>query len=306
MDSKRGRLLVLEYSNNDQSGPQFLLIHERKTQGGLRSLTEFNRKLLACIRSRVELYEWSSDINEKELHLKRRQFTFMNAYDFKTKCNTFLIGGSLFGISLLIYKPSEQSFERIRPHQLPEMTAVEIIEDDSFLSADISSNLLKFHRDENDRQHLQQIGRFPTGEMINRFRYGSLATQHHTVNSARIPVARSILFGTNSGGIGLVVRIPEKLFTFLRDLENRLLKNICSVDEIEHLSWPSVDRDDGVESVVGFVDGDLIESFLDLSGDQMSNVINGMQMVDDETSDMKRKATVDDVIKIVEGLIQMN
>uniref|UniRef100_A0A915KYR4 DNA damage-binding protein 1 n=1 Tax=Romanomermis culicivorax TaxID=13658 RepID=A0A915KYR4_ROMCU len=119
-------------------------------------------------------------------------------------------------------------------------------------------------------------------------------------------VARPILFGTNSGAIGLVVQIPEKLFTFLCNLENRLLKNICSVHRIEHLSWPSVDRDDGVESVVGFVDGDLIESFLDLSADQMSNVINGMQMVDDETSDMKRKATVDDVIKIVEGLSQLN
>uniref|UniRef100_A0A915J2E8 DNA damage-binding protein 1 n=1 Tax=Romanomermis culicivorax TaxID=13658 RepID=A0A915J2E8_ROMCU len=32
-DSKHGRLLVFEYSNNDQSGPQFLLIHEKEIKG---------------------------------------------------------------------------------------------------------------------------------------------------------------------------------------------------------------------------------------------------------------------------------
>ena len=54
----------------------------------------------------------------------------------------------------------------------------------------------------------------------------------------------------------------------------------------------------------GFVDGDLIETFLDLSRDKMAEVAE--QMMISDGSGMKQKATVDDLVKMVEDLTRIH
>ncbi len=54
----------------------------------------------------------------------------------------------------------------------------------------------------------------------------------------------------------------------------------------------------------GFIDGDLIESFLDLGRDKMSEVVQGLQIPDG--SGMKSDAKVEDLIKIVEDLTRIH
>ena len=57
------------------------------------------------------------------------------------------------------------------------MTAVEIIDDDTFLGAENSFNLFTCQKDsgatnDEDRQHLQQVGRYHLGDSVNVFRHG--------------------------------------------------------------------------------------------------------------------------------------
>ena len=54
----------------------------------------------------------------------------------------------------------------------------------------------------------------------------------------------------------------------------------------------------------GFVDGDLIETFLDLNRDKMAEVASGLQISDG--SGMKSEAKVEDLIKIVEDLTRIH
>ena len=54
----------------------------------------------------------------------------------------------------------------------------------------------------------------------------------------------------------------------------------------------------------GFVDGDLIETFLDLSREKMTEVAETMMISDG--SGMKQKATVDDLVKMVEDLTRIH
>ena len=54
----------------------------------------------------------------------------------------------------------------------------------------------------------------------------------------------------------------------------------------------------------GFVDGDLIETFLDLDRQSMAEVVNGLQINDG--SGMKTDAKVEDLIKIVEDLTRIH
>ncbi|CAM5160119.1 unnamed protein product, partial [Natator depressus] len=58
------------------------------------------------------------------------------------------------------------------------------------------------------------------------------------------------------------------------------------------------------EPATGFIDGDLIESFLDISRPKMQEVVANLQI--DDGSGMKREATVDDLIKIVEELTRIH
>ena len=43
-------------------------------------------------------------------------------------------------------------------------------------------------------------------------------------------------------------------------------------------SWRSFHTDQKTEPVTGFIDGDLIESYLDLSRDKMQEIVHGLQV----------------------------
>ena len=118
------------------------------------------------------------------------------------------------------------------------------------------------------------------------------------------PTSGSILFGTVSGAVGVVTQITHDLYELLCELEERLTTVIKSVGKIAHSFWRSFTNDAKVEPAEGFIDGDLIESFLDLSRKDMMEVVQGIQINDG--SGMKREATVDDIIKIVEDLTRIH
>lgn len=124
-------------------------------------LAEFNGKLLAAINSSVRLFEWSSTTSEKELRLECSHFTFIIALYLKTKGDFILVGDLMRSVTLLLYKPMESSFEEIAKDYQPNwMTAVEVIDDDTFLGAENSFNLFTCQKDsaattDEDRQRLQ-------------------------------------------------------------------------------------------------------------------------------------------------------
>ena len=60
------------------------------------------------------------------------------------------------------------------------MTAVEILDDDTFLGAENSFNLFTCQKDsgsaaDDDRSYLQEAGQFHLGEFVNVFRHGKLS-----------------------------------------------------------------------------------------------------------------------------------
>lgn len=53
---------------------------------------------------------------------------------------------------------------------------------------------------------------------------------------------------------------------------------IKSVGKIEHEFWRAFSTERKTEAAVGFIDGDLIESYLDLSRDKMQEVANNVDV----------------------------
>lgn len=113
--------------------------------------------------------------------------------------------------------------------------------------------------------------------MVNVFRHGSLVMQN--VVEKTTPTQGCILYGTVSGAIGLVTQIPPDFYEFLRSLEARLTQTIKSVGKIEHSFYRSYSTDMKQEPCEGFIDGDLVESFLDLNREKMTETISGLEIV---------------------------
>lgn len=123
---------------------------------------------------------------------------------------------------------------------------------------------------------MPEVAQFHLGDMINVFRHGSLAMQN--VGERTTPTQGCVLYGTVSGAIGLVTQIPPDFYEFLRHLEERLTHTIKSVGKIDHSAWRSFRTDQKVEPCEGFIDGDLVESFLDLNREKMRECAAGLQV----------------------------
>lgn len=289
-EPKQGRLLVFHWNDN-----KLTQVSEKEIKGACYSLAEFNGKLLASINSTVRLFEWTA---EKELRLECSHFNNIIALFLKTKGDFILIGDLMRSMTLLQYKTMEGSFEEIARDYNPNwMTAVEILDDDVFLGAENSYNMFVCQKDsaattDEERSQMHEVGQFHVGDMINVFRHGSLVMQN--IGETSTPTRGCVLFGTVGGAIGLVTQIPQNFYEFLLDLQNKLSSVIKSVGKIEHSFWRAFHTDIKTENSEGFIDGDLIESFLDLSQDKMKEVADGLGM------------TVEYLVKMIEDLTRIH
>ena len=94
------------------------------------------------------------------------------------------------------------------------------------------------------------------------FYLGHLVTQQ--TSESTISLATCSLMGATSGYIGLVIQLPPSLYRLLTSLEKSLAQHIPSVGQIEHSTWRSMRADKQSTISSGFIDGDLIQLYLDL------------------------------------------
>lgn len=106
---------------------------------------------------------------------------------------------------------------------------------------------------------------------------GSLAMN---VGGEKIPGVSSdtILYGTTGGAIGMVTPLQPKFFNFLKQVIAQLNSIIQVVGHITHEWWRSVVTDRTREQTKGFIDGDLLETFLDLRRQDMESVVKDLKI----------------------------
>lgn len=139
---------------------------------------------------------------------------------------------------------------------------------------------------------MQQVGMFHLGDTVNVFRPGSLVVQHPSESS--IDIKRTTLFGTIDGVVGLILSIEPSLYFKLESLQNSLCRIIKSVGNIDHKDWRAFQQNKSSLTATGFIDGDLVETFLDLSREQMKQVAKDVD------------SNVDDLVKMIEELSRLH
>lgn len=137
-------------------------------------------------------------------------------------------------VSVLTFNSEEQKLkESYRDYASNWMTAVEAIDENLFIGSDNSFNLfaLKKHVDEEEVHQLVEFAQFHNGELINRFRHGSLTLPSMDGNRPAEPV---LVYGTVSGSVGVIAKVDEKYQVVLQKMEEVMGTRIESVGKLSH------------------------------------------------------------------------
>ncbi|KAH8519064.1 hypothetical protein Peur_038089 [Populus x canadensis] len=273
----KGRILVFIVEDG-----KLQLIAEKETKGAVYSLNAFNGKLLAAINQKIQLYKWMlRDDGTRELQSECGHHGHILALYVQTRGDFIVVGDLMKSISLLIYKHEEGAIEeRARDYNANWMSAVEILDDDIYLGAENNFNLFTVRKNsegatDEERGRLEVVGEYHLGEFVNRFRHGSLVMRLPDSDVGQIP---TVIFGTVNGVIGVIASLPHEQYLFLEKLQSNLRKVIKGVGGLSHEQWRSFNNEKKTVDAKNFLDGDLIESFLDLSRSPMDEISNAMEI----------------------------
>jgi len=317
-ESSRGRILVFKVSNTSSSGggnavvngndhgdgrasasssvlqKSLTLVCEKETRGAVYNLNAFCGKLLAGINSLVKLFNWGvSKENKRELVHECSHMGHIIALKVETKDNLIVVGDLMKSITLLQYQRESGRIEEVA-HDFSSnwMTAVEILDDNTYLGAESSYNLFTVQRNadadtEDKRGTLELCGAFHLGDSVNRFRRGSLVMRMPDLSddTSSLSEISTWLFGTISGGLGVVATLPKRDFMLLNKVQEAMQKVVTGVGNFSHSDFRSFHNVQRSVEMRNFIDGDLVEIFLDLSKEdqvavsELSGVSNSEDLV---------------------------
>ncbi|KAK0579839.1 hypothetical protein LWI29_032279 [Acer saccharum] len=273
----KGRILVFIVEDG-----KLQLIVEKETKGAVYSLNAFNGKLLAAINQKIQLYKWMlRDDGTRELQSECGHHGHILALYVQTRGDFIVVGDLMKSFSLLIYKHEEGAIEeRARDYNANWMSAVEILDDDIYLGAENNFNLFTVRKNsegatDEERGRLEVVGEYHLGEFVNRFRHGSLVMRLPDSDVGQIP---TVIFGTINGVIGVIASLPHEQYLFLEKLQTNLRKVIKGVGGLNHEQWRSFNNEKKTVDAKNFLDGDLIESFLDLNRIRMDEISKAMSV----------------------------
>ena len=130
--------------------------------------------------------------------------------------------------------------------------------------------------------------------------------------------------GGISGYIGLYLQLSPSLYQLLMSLQLALADHIPSVGKIEHGTWRSFESDERTDVCCGFVDGDLIEMYLDLPKTIQQELIQDLRVrffFEEKKNqrfglfvfcfrqgehDVQLNTTVDELVRIIEELSRIH
>jgi len=214
------------------------------------------------------------------------------------------------------------------------------------------------------RCRLDTVGEFHLGEMVNKFMSGSLvmpANSHESSSSSsanrnrRRPLASPVkgdlsaspmassgtisrsrrptltigsqtLFGTTEGTLGAILGLDGPTTAFFSCLERAMQKVVQPVGNFSHQRFRAFNAEQRQHPSHGFVDGDFVESFLDLDRSSMEQVVKEMNRDGEWESDdsaytaagrieagdamedgsCRPELLIDDVLALVEEMTMMH
>eukprot|EP00189_Rhodosorus_marinus_P000629 CAMPEP_0113959938 /NCGR_PEP_ID=MMETSP0011_2-20120614/4431_1 /TAXON_ID=101924 /ORGANISM="Rhodosorus marinus" /LENGTH=1036 /DNA_ID=CAMNT_0000971323 /DNA_START=446 /DNA_END=3556 /DNA_ORIENTATION=- /assembly_acc=CAM_ASM_000156 len=269
-NSETGRILVFTIAE-----ARLLLVSETEMKGFVFCVEQFMGGVVAGVSGRVILLKWEDgENNTKKLvpRSSRHGQILVLALDCVDKW--ILSGDMIKSMRLLTFDEQQNTLEETaRDYETNWMTEVAMVDNKNFIGTDGSFNMftLQWNPDalyKEDRTRLEKVGEFHLGESVNRIRRGHLSPQ---VDSDG-PVLHSHIFATVSGVLGVAAQLKPDAWNFFSKVQDAMRQVVTGVGGIKHKEWRSFSNERRTGEAKKFVDGDLIERFLDLDQVSMEKV----------------------------------
>nr|POE98780.1 dna damage-binding protein 1 [Quercus suber] len=272
----RGRILVFEVTESRQ----LKLITEHGLKGACRCLGMVQGKIVAALVKTVVIFSFEYQTPSTPFLVKRAVYRAATApIDICITENTIAVTDLMKSVSLLEYQQgsagmADTLFEIARHYETVWGTAVARVGEGIYLSADAEGNLVVLQHDMHsavpeDRKRLRPISEILLGEMVNRIRPVAITA---TTGAAIVPRA---FLATVEGSIYLYATINETRVDLLIRMQDRMAELIKSPGHVpftKFRGFKSSVRDAGDVGPSRFVDGDLIEAYLDCPVDVQENI----------------------------------
>ncbi|KAF1802332.1 mono-functional DNA-alkylating methyl methanesulfonate N-term-domain-containing protein [Mucor lusitanicus] len=288
-----GRIIVLQVT----SQRTLRFVSQVKTDGMVDCIRPFQGRLLASVKGVVHVYKWE----ETSTLVSTCQKQLPSITETMTTRNDLIITGDMaYSIVVLRYDSKSDTLTEVAAHEkLKEVLAIEAADDNVYVAAERHGHLFVVEKclDEsmNDEPLLETVSVWHLGDTVRKFRFGSLGMNN--ADPDRKPEAPTLIFATASGAIGLIADLTADRFKLLDQMQYNMTRVVKSIGDLSHIDWRSVSIMDRKDEAVNFIDGDLIESFLDLTPQQMQAVVDGLY------GGRKLDKSVEDLCKVVEELM---
>ena len=212
-------------------------------------------------------------------------------------------------VSIVTYYPPDPSKPGDTLHKLLETarhfstgwsTAVTRVGDGMWLESDAEGNLIVLFQDTgalsaDDKKRLRVVSRLRLGEMVNRIR------PIHIKTSPAVPVMPKAFMATVEGGVYLYGQIGQDYLDLLISLQAALAPMVESLGHVPFNSYRAF-RNEVVETQepLRFVDGELVEAFLELPGTIQDTIVNKLGDV------AKAKGGTEGVREVIETLRRLH
>ncbi|KAK5121541.1 hypothetical protein LTR85_005375 [Meristemomyces frigidus] len=274
----RGRLLVFEVTEERR----LKLVTEMSLRGACRCLGMCQGRIVAALIKTVVIFAFEYQTPSHPFLVKKATYRTATApIDISVSENVIAVTDLMKSVSLIEYKKGRIGLpdtlgEIARHFETLWGTAVAKVGENTYLESDAEGNLVMLQHDvhgysEDDRRRLKPVSEMLLGEMVNRIRAIDVRP---TANAVVIPRA---FLATVEGSIYLFALIAPGKQDLLMRLQSLLAGKIEAPGFVPYNKWRGFRnqvRDMGEEGPMRFVDGELIERFLDAE-EELQGVVCG-------------------------------
>ena len=219
-----------------------------------------------------------------------------------------IVGDLMRSIALVEYFPKHQVIEELaRDFNSNYCTDIQMLTNNIYMASEGHNNLFVLQYNPNAtteqaRVRLDTVGQYHLGENVNKMMGGSLVMPSSnttgSVLGARsatgkgspdktslegsckvdVTIGSQTLYGTVDGTIGSVLGLGGKTFAFLSALQRAMDAIVRPVGDLSHTHYRAWKQEQKTHGSCGFIDGDWIETFLDLNRPTMERVVKEMNL----------------------------
>ncbi|KAJ3239983.1 DNA damage-binding protein 1a [Chytriomyces hyalinus] len=307
-DPKFGRILVFSL---DPTSKKLALVTSYDTKGPAYSVTSLGDALIAAtFGSKVQVLQlsYNEETNSFNMAPLCTQFGLIQAVYLSVRDNILVVGDIIRSVFLLEFFPATgETPAKLaitgRDGMFEWNTCVATCPTNSrlFLAGENNCNLYALRKQDetqqlqDERMRLDLVGAYHLGETVNAVKPGTLAMNYasgavagsssaagggvsgegNEVNTLNEIRASSLLYCTANGSVGTLLALDASRFRVLSGLQENLESHLPAVGEFSHSEWRTYQSEKRTQESTGFIDGDFVQQFANLSEVEMRAVFEG-------------------------------